>query len=242
VIRVGVVKNFLYEVNAVLMGGSGGSGGVVSVSLDQGVPGPDGKLVNPMPADGAKIYVNEAGGTPVLLTSLGQGSGSYYSTGLVVTAGKQYTLSVDADGNGSIDGSGTVFAVGTPTWVSPTAGATVTAATFTASWTDTGTAAGGASYAPVYLASLVGTTSTGSSDYASYVGTDRSFAPRSVLSTAQPPAPLAPGSYTATLLAFSGPYASAGGSFTMSNNVTGVGVTGQFISFGTSANVAFTVR
>jgi hypothetical protein len=235
VIRVGVVKNLLYEVNAVLMGGSGASG-AVSVSLEQGVPGPNGKLDNPMPADGAKIYVNEVGGTPVLLTGVGQGSGTYYSTGLTITPGKQYVLSVDGDGNGSIDGTGTVFAVGTPQWASPTQGASVAASGLTASWTDSASAVGGAAYAPVYYAAMSGP------DFAYYVGTDRQFTPRSATSVATPPAPLAPGSYTASLMAFSGPYAGAGGNFTMSNNVTGQGVSGVFISYGVASGITFDLR
>jgi len=218
-------------------GGSGGSGGIVSVQLQQGAPAPDGSLDNPIPADGARVYVGETGATPVQLTAAG--SGSYYSTGLVLTPGKEYTLSVDVDGNGSIDGTGKAFAVGTPAWTSPTEGASVPAASFVASWTDSGVTTGGAGYAPVYYVTMAG---SGVQDYAYYLGTDRSFSPRSMLSTATPPAPLAPGAYGANIWVFSGPFSATGGNFTTTNNVTGQGVTGQFMSFGSAATVNFTVQ
>ena len=238
-IKVGVVKNLLYEATAILIGGAGGA---VSVTLAQGVPGPDGALQNPLPADGAKVYIAEAGGTQVALTGLGQGSGTYYSSSLVITPGRAYTLSIDGDGNGSIDGSGTAFAVGTLAWATPAEGATVPATTFTASWTDSGSAAGGAAYAPVYEVAMTQESATGTADFALYLGTDRQFSPRSAYSTSVPPAPLAPGSYTASLLAFSGAYSSASGSFTIPNNITGVGVTGVFLSFGSGPSVSFTVQ
>lgn len=68
------------------------------------------------------------------------GSGVYALTdGAEVTAGKQYTLSIDGDGNGSIDGSGSAFALDTAEWTNPTDGDTVSSSDFVASWSDTGT-------------------------------------------------------------------------------------------------------
>src|SRR5215470_5344941 len=62
VIKVGIVKNFLYSAMATLSAGTGGSGGV-SVVLQAGVPGPDGMLENPLPASGAIITISQGTGT-----------------------------------------------------------------------------------------------------------------------------------------------------------------------------------
>jgi hypothetical protein len=236
IIKVGVVKNLLYQVNGILSTGSSASAIVI---LSQGVPGPDGKITNASPASGAKITIAEAGGTPIPLTEIAAGSG-YYSTGAgaVFTAGKSYTLAVDADGNGSIDGTSTITAVGDLAFVNPTNGATVAAANFTASWSDTGTAAGNAAYAPVYLASFSSTTA-GVNDGAYYIGTNRQFNVISLVTGAA----LKPGTYSASLLGFSGYYAQTGAGLSVSNNVTGTGVTGTFGSFATSAGqISFTVQ
>jgi hypothetical protein len=233
VIRVGVVKNLLYDAFAILSAASGGS---VTVFLQQGVPGPSGELDNPLPATGAKIYLADAAGTSGLLTDAG--SGTYYLLGgsPAVTAGKQYTLSIDADGNGSIDGSATAFAVGELAWVNPTDGATVAGAGLDVSWSDSGTASAGPAYAPVYQVTLA---EGSGADFASYIGTDRHFAAESSLT---PGAPLAPGTYTGNLVGFSGAY-SAGGGFQLPNNITGSNVTGVFFSVGSSAaGITFTVQ
>ena len=96
-ISIGVVKG-VYQAVAIL--GTAGGEGTLSVQLVQGVPGPGGELENPVPADGAKIYVSAQGGTPVMLASAGQGTGVYLSPSTFpITAGKTYTLSIDVDGN-----------------------------------------------------------------------------------------------------------------------------------------------
>jgi hypothetical protein len=237
VIKVGVVKNLLYQVSAILTTGSSGSAIVV---LSQGVPGPDGTLVNPSPASGAKITIAESGGTPIPMPEIASGTGYYSSSGgAVFIAGKSYSLAIDADGNGSIDATSTIVAVGNLAFVNPTNGANVAAANLTASWSDTGTAAGNAAYAPVYLV-IISSTSTGVSDAAYYTGTDRQF---KVTSYITPGAPLKPGTYRASLLGFSGYYAQTGGGLQVSNNVTGAGVTGTFGSFaGAAGQISFTVH
>jgi hypothetical protein len=235
VIRVGVVKNLLYDATAILSTGSGGSPGSVIVTLQQGLPGPDGTLESPVPATGAKIYLSDGTGTPGLLTE--GGGGAYYLFGgsPAVLAGRSYTLTVDADGNGSIDGSGTAFAVGDLAWVSPTDGATVAAAGLTASWSDGGAAAGSPAYAPVYQVTFA---ETASADFALYVGTDRQFAVESLLTGM----PLLPGTYTGSLIGFSGGYSLSGG-LQLPNNITGSNVTGIFFSVGSApADITFTVQ
>ncbi len=241
VIKVGLVKNLLYEATAILSAGRNGSGGSLSVVLQQGVPGPDGKLVNPLPASGAKITLAQGSSAPVLLAELAAGSGFYAATGVSIVAGKSYSLAIDADGNGSIDGTSNVVAVGDLAWASPTDGATVSAANLTASWLDTGTSANNAGYAPVYQVIIAQSVASGTPDLAIYSGTDRQFAVKSAVSAGAPP--LKPGTYTASLVGFSGFYAQATGGIQLSNNVTGTGVTGTFFSLGSAPTpITFTVQ
>ncbi|MFZ2649225.1 MAG: carboxypeptidase-like regulatory domain-containing protein [Burkholderiaceae bacterium] len=238
-IKVGVLKNLLYQVSATLSVGVGGALGSVAVILEQGLPGPDGTLETPLPASGAKIFISEAGGSPVQLAEIGAGSGFYGApAGIPVTAGRAYTLLVDADGNGSIDGSATANAVGTLSWVNPTPGGTLPPAIFTASWTDIGVAGAVPGYAPVYV--VVFTQTAGLiPDLSTYFGTDRQFVVSSALDESLP---LSPGEYSGTLLGFSGWSATAGSGITVTNNVSGANVTGQFSSIATAAPITFTVQ
>ena len=104
-----------------------------------------------------------------MLASAGQGTGVYLSPSTFpITAGKTYTLSIDVDGNGSIDGSGTASALGDLAFANPTDGADLTASGFVASWVDSGV--GNAGYAPYYEVVIAGAGAT--SDSAFYIGTD----------------------------------------------------------------------
>lgn len=231
-IKVGVVKNLLYSATAIIS--SAGGAGSVSVTLEAGIPGPSGDLTNPIPAVGAKITIAETGGTPAPLTELA--GGTYFLTsGLTVTPGKTYTLSIDADGNGSIDGIGRAVAVGDLAWSTPVDGASLAAAGLTASWTDTGTAQAASGYAPVYVASFVSST-TG--DAASYIGTERQFSALSLTTGTA----LKPGTYQGSLVGFGGAFGQAGGSAQVSNNITGAGVTGLFYSLASAPAITFTLR
>ncbi|MBI5534562.1 MAG: carboxypeptidase regulatory-like domain-containing protein [Deltaproteobacteria bacterium] len=235
VIPVGIVTGLLYEATAAIVTGSGGVGGTVVVDLQQGVPGPDGKLENPIPATGAKIYIGDGTGTPGMMIDAGEGSYYFMGGNPAVVAGKSYTLTIDADGNGSIDGSASAYAVGTLAWINPTAGASVAAAGFTVSWSDTGTLAGNPAYAPVYEVVI----SEGSGkDSVSYIGTDRQFVALSDSSHG----PLLAGSYTANLIGFSGTN-SGGGGMQIPNNITGSNVTGSFFSVSNAGeSVTFQVQ
>jgi hypothetical protein len=236
VIKIGVVKNVLYQATGVMATGSGGSGGGVSVSLQSGVPGPDGDLVNPLPASGAIITLAPAnGGAAVTLAEIAPGTGFYTPTvAAPIVAGTAYTLQIDGDGNGSVDGAGTAFAVGELAWTSPAAGADVPAAGLTATWSDT--AASNPAYAPVYEVSISSDTAQ---DAAFYVGTARQFAVTSLV-TGQS---LKPGSYTSSLVGFSGFTPQSGGGLQLTNNITGSGVTGTFFSAGASPpSLSFTVH
>ena len=233
VIKVGVVKNLLHRATAILSSTGGGS---VTVLLEEGLPGPDGDLTDPLPSSGAKITLAEPGGTPVDLPELTPGTGVYFAGGAqLVTPGKTYVLSIDADGNGSIDGTGRAVAVGDLAWTSPLDGATLPAAGLTASWTDTGTAQAAAGYAPVYVVSLV---ASSSGDAASYVGTDRQFSALSVVTGMA----LTPGSYSASLLGFGGAFSQGSGTVQVSNNITGAGMTGLFYSLSSAPGITFTLE
>jgi hypothetical protein len=236
VVTVGRLTGVLYEASAILSSGEGSSPGQVQVSLSEGVPGPDGKIVDPMPAGGAKITLTEAGGAPVMLTELAPGAGFYtIPAGVMIKAGKSYLLSIDGDGNGSIDGTGSVFALGQVAWTNPTMGATVASAGLVATWSDTGSVLGGAAYAPLYevVISQTGGTAT---DGAIYFGTDRQFPVKNILGMTG----LTPGMYTGTIVGFSGPFAASGAS---TNNITGAGVTGAFYSLSGQQNmITFTVQ
>jgi len=237
-LKVGRVTGVLYQASAILTAGDGSTPGQITVIVEEGIPGEDGSIEDPQPTSGAKVWFNEVGSSAAALSlgELAAGSGYYASlTGAAITPGKLYSVSIDGDGNGSIDGTGTAFALGAVEWTNPTDGDTVSAAKFTASWSDSGSDAGGASYAPVYQAVF---SATDGSDAAIYVGTEREFLVKSAVMT---DSDLAPGTYTASVLGFSGAISSNG--LTTSNNITGQGVTGQFYSMSSSSNqITFTVK
>ncbi len=237
-LKVGRVTGVLYQATAILTGDAGNTLGQVQVVLEEGLPGEDGTIENAEPTSGARILFGEVGSSdaPVELSELAPGTG-YYALpgGAKVAAGKLYAISIDGDGNGSIDGTGTAFALGEVAWTNPADGDTVSASKFTASWSDSGTDSGGAAYSPVYQAVM---SATDGNDAAIYVGTDREFLVKSAL---MPDSNLQPGTYSASVIGFSGAVSSNG--VTTSNNITGQGVTGQFYSMSSSSNqITFTVK
>lgn len=236
VLEVGRVTGVLYEATAILSAGEGTS--QIQVIVQEGIPGPDGSIESPMPTSGARILFGEVGGEddPVELAELAPGSGVYApAAGVEVIAGKQYALQIDGDGNGSIDGSGSAFALGTVEWTNPMDGDTVDSSDFTASWSDTGSEVGGDAYAPVYEAVI---SAEDGSDTSFYIGTDREYVVESLVN---PGEGLLPGTYTGSIIGFSGAFAA--GNVTVSNNITGQGVTGLFYSFSNSSEaITFTVE
>jgi hypothetical protein len=253
IIKVGTVKNLLYEATAVISAASGGSPGSIMVFLEQGIPGPDGTIdsATRTPAGGAKITLTPSGGSPVAVTEIMAGSapvGEYMATFAALMAGQSFTLAIDADGNGSIDGFGTASAIGTLDWSNPLAGATVSAADLAgvdpSKWitiSDTGTAAANPAYAPIYEVIIAPASGSMATSEAIYIGTDRSF-PATDAFNATLGAPLLPGSYDASLIGFSGFAGSAASGFTISNNITGANVTGIIYSISSGPNITFTVN
>lgn len=239
-IPVGRVTGVLYEATAILTAGEGSTPGQLTVQVQEGIPGPDGSIEDATPTSGAIIRFGAVGSSdaPITLSEIAPGTGLYLATAsAAITPGKLYSVSIDGDGNGSIDGTGSAFALGKVEWTNPTDGDTVSSTDFTASWSDSGSKVGGAAYAPVYEAIISSADNSG--DAAIYIGTDREFP---VKSLTRPDADgLLPGSYTGSIIGFSG--ALAGGSLTTSNNITGVGVTGLFYSMSTSSTpITFTVE
>ncbi|MER3462583.1 MAG: hypothetical protein C4342_06260 [Armatimonadota bacterium] len=244
VIKLAPVGQAVYRVTAIMMADGtaasaaglrrAASGGSVFVTLEQGIPNPDGDLDAPTPVDGAKITLSDPNGGSAELTSVGQGSGSYYlQGGLPLTPGTRYTLKVDADGNGSIDGSGTAYAVGNVAWDPALNGSSRPSAGFTAQWSDSASAT--PSYAAVYYAFLSnGAADVNNFDFDYYIGPALQFTPHSNAQGAatNPNTPLKPGTYQGSLWAFSGAYSPSGNNnFSVSDNITGLGLSGQFYSF-----------
>lgn len=238
-LQVGRITGVVYQATAILSGSDGSTPGQVQVLVEEGVPGDDGTIEAPMATSGARVFFAEVGSAdaPVELGEIAPGSGVYMTlTGAPITAGKLYSVSIDGDGNGSIDGTGTAYALGSITWTNPADGDSVSARNFTASWSDSGSEAGGAAYAPVYQVVL---SSEDGSDAAIYVGTEREFVVKSAFMADA--ANLLPGTYTGSVLGFSGAISS--GDLTTSNNITGLGVTGQFYSMSSSSNsITFSVE
>jgi hypothetical protein len=236
-IKVGAIGKEVYQAFAVITGGTGSSPGSIVLSLEAGLPGPDGTVSNATPTAGAKITLRSATAS-VLLSELVAG---YYTlptvSAVTIEKGKTYQLELDTDGNGSIDGQGTVSVVGDVAFTQPVAGTSYAAAGFTASWTDTGTSLGGPGYSATYLlqvteataglASIQFVSGLSASPYPYLQGPGRS---------------LPPGSYTASLTAYSGFLNSMSSSVIQSNNITGVGLSGTAYSAGTATTVSFTLQ
>jgi hypothetical protein len=231
-IELGPAPESTYRALALLNAGSG-----VMVSLEKGFPDEEGDLEDPEPATGAKITISDNAGKRANLREVSPGTGFYFAENLVVEPGKRYTLSIDADGNGSIDGGGSAFAVGNLAWLSLADGGSYSASNLTASWTDSGSSQ--PDYNPLYQVVFQPNDASGLSNWAVYLGSERSFQPRA---QTNPPTPLAPGTYTVTLNAFSGALGGSSGNVNVSDNITGVGIQGQIYSFQGVAPITITLR
>lgn len=185
------------------------------VLLEQGVTDEEGELIEPEPTAGAIITLRGENGDTVEFSE-GLGVPGFYTTAsdAKVTPGTRYTLLVDADGNGTVDGSGSCYALATPEFETPEEGETYSASGFTAEWSE---ASPDAYYQVVFSGPELGI----------YAGTERSFTPEPELT---------PGEYTGQILAFSCLPQSSD-----AFNITGVGLRGQFLSY-TTATTSFTLE
>lgn len=230
-VKIGGVSLLSYQVDAFLVNGA------ACAILNESIP-PNGTKGNAV--SGAIMVLTGPTGS-VNLTEQSGSAGMYCAVGLTVTPGARYTLTIDADHNGSIDGTGSATAVGTLNWTTPTNGSTQAASGFNnAAWTDS--ASGYAGYSVTYYASIVNSGGT-TSHAASYVGSAMNFKPVDIFSGASK-LNLPAGTYTGNLFAFSGPYGGSGGTWdAMANNITGSTVSGKFYSFGSPTSpITFTLN
>jgi hypothetical protein len=175
--------DFAYEIQAFI------SSGETLVQIQRGIPDMDGTIQNSEPAGGAIISVRTDSGMTISLPEVSPGLGIYGMTNgqtLPASGGERYTISVDADGNGSVDATSSCTVTGTLSWVLPVESGTYASADFVASWTDSLT--GRPNYSPQYVAAFSGT-STGATG-AAYYGSELRYRPDPALT---------PGTYSAIL-------------------------------------------
>ncbi len=148
----------------------------------------DGSLLNPLAASGAKVYLTEGSGTPVLLPELSAGDRILCTHHRVVGHRRQGLYLEHRRGwRRQHRRVGNHFAIGALSWVNPVNGATVAATNLSASWADTGLTTAGPGYAPVYQVGIQQTNAPSGTipDTAYYFGTNRNFVVKSQLSNAK---------------------------------------------------------
>ncbi|MDX1812139.1 MAG: hypothetical protein R3240_09340, partial [Gammaproteobacteria bacterium] len=223
----------------------------VWVTLRENIPNSDlqGDVVS-----GANIVLTGPNGFSITVPEFTYGAtgSGFYTADIAPELGQKYTLSIDADNNGTVDGSGFVYIAGEINITSPIDGATVAADGLTMSWTDSANnvANPDPNYSATYWAYIYGATYNGTAftfDTARYIGTNTSFTVKSSENIGEN---LLPGNYSATVLSFSGAYLPAfdtsyNGSLV--NNITGPSVNGQFYVFsdftgGGAQSIQFTVE
>lgn len=224
-IKIGGVSLLSYKVTAFLF--AGGACATVNEVLPDGNVGAD--------VTGAIVKLNGPGG-PYNLTEATSGTPGYYCAFFTPTPGARYTLTVDADHNGSIDGTGSVTAVGTITSVSPLNGGSYAASSFQPQWADSGTATSG--YSVVYFVFIY---NSGQTAYSIYTGSDLQYTAYNQASST-PNQTLPAGAYTEQVFAFSGSYKPGSGDWDQTSNITGANVSGEFYSVGSpSSSTTFTL-
>jgi len=193
---------------------------------------------------GAKLTLTSTDGFVVDVTEVAAG---YYIADIIPEVGKRYTLTIDTDNNGTVDGSGTVYMAGDVTFTSPLEGSAVDKEDLTISWSDSALEAESVdpNYTVTYWVYLTGfqvTETEFTIDTATYLGTERSFVVKSSINENQD---LQPGAYSASIWASSGAYLPllSGIETTIVNNITGPSVSGQFYVFSPSSDSrSFTVQ
>jgi hypothetical protein len=208
--------DFAYDIQAYIASGQ------TSVIIQRGIPNMDGNLDIPEPASGAIIRVRTEAGMTLELQEILAGMGFYSNLmgQLPAAGGERYTISVDADGNGSVDATAFCVVPGTLTWVSPMEGGSYLSADFVSSWSDS--ISGRLGYSPQYL--VVFSSSSSSELGAVYVGSALSFRPSPALT---------PGGYMGQLQT---QYSTS--------SFSGVGVDGQLVcgSSVTTPTISFIIR
>ena len=196
---------------------------------------------------GAKITLTGPDGMPITLEENLVIPGMY-SANLTPLVGQRYTLNIDVENNGSIDGSGSIFVIGDVSFTKPTNNTTVSGQNLEIAWHDTAfdEANVDPAYTAIYWVWIFGSNNSQQSfsfDSANYLGTDLSFIAKSTINEGED---LVPGEYSASILSSSGAYQPTLGndfSATLINNITGPTVSGQFYSYSISSNsINFTIE
>lgn len=212
----------------------------IIMTLQVGFPDPQGDLIDETPASGAVIKLSDGPNT-VQLVEAAPNSGYYSlapSSTFKIVGGKRYALSIDGDGNGSIEGGGSADMIGDIAWNGIVAAGEYTAAGFTPAWTDSASSTPG--YSPIYFVQASSSAGLGSATTSALSvllnGIDLSN-PQAGLGT------LPVGSYQLSLNAFSGGFQGGlAGNITVSDNLTGIGLQGQLISFKSLAPISISLK
>ncbi len=222
------LQNLTYQVQFELaLDDSGGATllGSVTIELSDGTSNPA------TAAEVTLIAPNQTIAVPTLLAGTGA-----FELDLAPIAGGQYTLLIDADGNGTTDGQGSLILPGKVAFTNPAPGSSVSGTGLVASWSDT--ASSTPNYAAYYQVVLTSAEDAGTSDVATYLGTGRQFPATSAIN---PGGPLLPGPYTATIDIYGGAFALQTADGQAINNIRGPSATGTFWSLGTEVTSSFAV-
>jgi hypothetical protein len=187
-----------------------------------------------IPVSGARVIIRWDGGEVILEEE--DFIEGWYQASFDITPGERYTVDIDLGGDGSIDGSGSVFAVGNVAFTHPEDGAVLPAAGLTLSWSDSAVGVR-PDYTVLYAVMAY---REDSEDYTFYSGSERSFAARSQRPDREGQ-PLLPGPYWASLWALSGAFEDLGTGLVATNNITGFNLSGRFYSMsgGAQSEIGF---
>jgi hypothetical protein len=147
-----------------------------------------------------------------------------FTGAVTLKPGQRYTVAIDADGDGVIDGGGSILVPGALAIASPAAGSSTSATGLVVKWSDSGAAASG--YSAWYH---VGVGNTAGGDRADFIG----YAPSlqfAATSAKNPGTPLTPGHYSALVQAYTGPVPGTPSAF----NIEGPTVSGAFSAYSDS--------
>ena len=232
-ITLGAPQPGLFSVTAVLYSFAAGGFGLDFVSIDINLTTPGGATTE---FNDATVKIG-TGGTMVNVPADNQ-AGGYHLTSPEITLlpGHLYDLTIDVDGNGTIDANGQVLMVGRNTITSPQQGETV-GRTFTATWMDSGATQPG--YGASYWLTIFGDSSSYfflTNNKSKVVG--NGMVDSSFFYYPQPNDPLTAGDYTMSLWGLNGP----AGFLTIGNpqpNINGQGVSGYLYSYSFGESVQF---
>jgi hypothetical protein len=237
-ITTGLAPNGVYEAVGIL------GTNIFFISLKSGIPDGNGDLLNEEPASGANIVLSD-GITQVKLQELAAASGSYFlpqsQSPLTIVPGKRYSVTIDADNNGTVDGNGSANMVGNLAFTNISEGGQFAATGFTPTWTDSASATPG--YGALYQLIVSPKTSSQTSTTGYYSGSSLSAALTVIdySNPGSPSKPLNPDQYKVNLSAFSGAISASNG-VSVSDNITGIGISGQLYSLASLPEINISLK